>query len=97
MGSLKSIIKKGDMADNAEAVREDGELISMADGFGIIHHPLEHEGNVVCETEFETGKEGGQELLKSRRNLVVPYRYVEKDKKGIGGTSIIPLAERKFI
>lgn len=75
MGSLKSIIKKGDMADNAEAVREDGELISMADGFGIIHHPLEHEGNVVCETEFETGKEGGagtfEKPQKSRSSLQI--------------------------
>ncbi len=31
MGSLKSIIKKGDMADNAETVREDSEFISIAE------------------------------------------------------------------
>lgn len=31
MGSLKIIIKKGDMADNAEAVREDGEFISIVE------------------------------------------------------------------
>ena len=29
MGSLKSIIKKGDMADNAETVRENSEFISI--------------------------------------------------------------------
>ena len=31
MGSLKSIIEKGDMADNAETVREDSEFISIAE------------------------------------------------------------------
>lgn len=31
MGSLKSIIEKGDMADNTETVSEDGEFISIAE------------------------------------------------------------------
>ena len=36
-----------------------GSVDCMTDGFGIIHHLLEHEFNVVCKTEFETCKKRG--------------------------------------
>lgn len=47
----------GDIKFNAGGVeskhRGKGSIDYLADGFGIIHHLLEHECNVVCETEFE--------------------------------------------
>lgn len=36
-----------------------GRVDGLADGFGIIHHALEHESNVVCKPEFEAGKKRG--------------------------------------
>lgn len=53
----------GDVKFNAGGIEgkhgSEGGVDCLADGFGIIHHPLEHECKVVCETEFKTGKKRG--------------------------------------
>ena len=90
-----------------------GSINSLADGFGEVHHLLEHELNVFCKAEFETGKERGIRDFGEAAEIPQFLADVEQeDEQGIGrdgeyllqdkcgkeaGKGIIPFAPKVLV
>lgn len=78
-----------------------GSVDGLTDGFGIIHHLLEHEFNVVCKTEFEACKKRSirdfEKPQKSLSSLQIWSRRIRRESVGIEKIFWRMRAERKAV